>query len=208
VRVSGANSQAGRAAIVMAMALCVGACGGLGSLGGGSKAAPPTYDLTVSQFPRPTRAPRGLLVVADPTALAVLDSEKIVVRPAAGEVAALADAQWSDRLPRLVQARIVQAFENANRLRAVGRPNDHLTADYQLLIDIRAFQIVATEVPTGDVEIAAKIVGDRSGRIAAARIFRASVPAEATAGPGAVAAIDEAFTKVTNELVLWVARAI
>jgi cholesterol transport system auxiliary component len=206
----GCHSLIGRAAIVAGLALCAGACGGLGSLGGGGgKTALPTYDLTVSgPFPRATRPPRGLLVVADPTALAVFDSEKIVVRPGVGEIAALSDAQWSDRLPRLVQARVVQAFENANRLRAVGRPSDHLTADYQLLIDIRVFQISATETPTGDVEIAAKLVGDRSGRIAAARIFRASIPAAATAGPGAVAALDAAFSKVAAELVLWVSRVI
>src|SRR5450830_710408 len=46
---------------------------------------------------------RGKLVIAEPTALAVLDSDKIVVRPAPGQTAQFSDAQWEDRLPKLVQ---------------------------------------------------------------------------------------------------------
>jgi len=42
------------------------------------------------------------------TALAVLDSDKIVVRSAPGETAQFSDARWEDRLPKLVQARILQ----------------------------------------------------------------------------------------------------
>jgi ABC-type uncharacterized transport system auxiliary subunit len=64
----------------------------------------------------------GKLVIAEPTALAVLDSDKIVVRSAPGETAQFSDARWEDRLPKLVQARILQSFENASRLRAVTRP--------------------------------------------------------------------------------------
>ena len=72
----------------------------------------------------------GKLVIAEPTALAVLDSDKIVVRSAPGETAQFSDARWEDRLPKLVQARILQSFENASRLRAVVRPADKISADF------------------------------------------------------------------------------
>ena len=187
------------------MALFVGGCAALG----GSKPPPPTYDLTAPQtFPRVARAPRGQLIIPEATGLSVLDSDKIVVRPAAGEIAVLADAQWSDRLTKLVQARTIETFENASRLRAVGRPSDRLSADYQLLLDIRAFEILIPAGPAAEVEIAVKIVGDRSGRIIAARVFRAIVPAGATQGPAAVAALDAAFGRVTTDLVLWTTRII
>ncbi len=206
MQVLGRNSPCGRATIVAALALFVGGCA---ALGGGSKGPPPTYDLTAPRdFPRAGRAPRGQLVVAEATALGALDSDKIVVRPAAGEIAALADAQWSDRLTKLVQARTIQAFENASRVRAVGRPSDRIAADYQLLLDIRAFEISVPAGPAAEVEISAKIVGDRSGRIIAGRVFRATVPASATQGSAAVAALDAAFAKVAADLVLWATRII
>jgi len=210
VRVSGCNSLAVRLTFVVALALCVGGCGGgLGGLLGGSKPPPPTFDLLPPRgFAHLPRPPRGQLVVAEATALPPFDSEKIVVRPDDSQLTALEDAQWNDHLPRLVQTRIIQTFENANRLRAVGRPSDRLTADYQLLLDIRAFQIVIPGGPAAVVEISAKIVGDRSGRIAAARVFRTSVPAAGADGPNAAAALNDAFAHVATDIVLWTARII
>lgn len=190
------------AMLAVALTLPLAACAGLFS-----KGAPVTYDLTAVKGARAFGSPRGQLIVAEPTALAILDSERIVARPAPAQVAYLADAQWSDRLPKLLQARIVQTFENASRLRAVGRPGERLMADYQLVTDIRAFNISAV-AGAAEVEIAAKVVADRSGRIVAARVFRAVVPASATEGPAAVAAIDAAFGDVAIELVKWAARLV
>jgi ABC-type uncharacterized transport system auxiliary subunit len=190
--------------MVAALAVFVAGCSALG----GSKGPPPTFDLTAPQhFPHALRAPRGQLVIPDATAIGPLDTDKIVVRPAEGELAALADVQWSERLPRLVQVRAIQTFENAKRMRAVGRPSDRIVADYQLLLDIRAFEILVTG-PAAEVIIAAKIVGDRSGRIVAGRVFQARVPASATQGPPAVAALDAAWGKVAVEIVLWASRII
>lgn len=190
--------------MVVALALLAAGCAAFG----GAEGPPPTYDLSAAeQFPRGLRAPRGQLVIPDATAVGALDSDKIVVRPAEGEVAALADAQWVERLPRLVQARAVQSFENARRIRAVGRPGDRIAADYQLLLDIRAFEI-AVNGPVAEVVIAAKIVGDSSGRIIAGRVFTARVPTGATQGAPAVAALDEAWRKVVTDIVLWTGRII
>jgi cholesterol transport system auxiliary component len=162
----------------------------------------------VRDFPRRTGSARGQLVVADPSALAVLDTDKIMVRPGPGQIAQLASGQWSDRLPRLLQARIVQSFENANRLRRVGRPGERVSADFQLMIDIRAFNIVVGAEPTAEVELSVKIVADRAGRILSAQVFRAVVPTSATDGPEAVRAIDTAFGQVATELVVWTSRVV
>jgi cholesterol transport system auxiliary component len=191
---------------VIALAFALGGCAGMGSVF--SKAPPTAYDLAAAKdFPHRSSAGRGQLVITEPTALAPYDSEKIVVRPSPGEAAQLGDAQWEDRLPKLLQARILQSFENASRLRAVGRPADRLTTDFVLLTDVRAFEVSAAD-NTAVVEIAAKIVRERTGRIMAARVFRVSVPAASTQAPGAVAALNEAFAKVARELVLWAARVV
>jgi cholesterol transport system auxiliary component len=169
-------------------------------------AAPATFDLTApARIPPGGRASRGQLIVGEPTALSVLDNEKIVVRPAQGEVTYLGGAQWSDRLPRLLQARIVQSFENANRLRAVGRPGDRLAADFQLVLDLRAFQWSAA-TGSAEVEVSAKVIRDGSGRIAAARVFRASVPVPSTDPASVALALDEAFHRVVADLVAWTTR--
>ena len=194
-------------ACALALTLALGACaGGVGSLV--SKAPPTAYDLDAARsFPHRSRLARGQLVIAEPVALAAYDSEKVVVRPNPAEAAQLGDAQWQDRLPKLMQARILQSFENASRLRAVGRPADKIATDFVLVTEVRAFEISVAD-GSAVVEIAAKVVRERTGRIMAARVFRAIVPAAATEGSGAIAALNEAFGKVARELVLWAARVV
>ncbi len=187
-----------RAAVLLAFAAALSACGGQ---------APPTFDLNSPQTLAKARgSPRGQLVV-EPTALSVLNTDRIVVRTR-GEIAYLSRAQWSDRLPRLVQSRIVEGFENGSRLRAVGTPGDKLAADYQLVTDVRAFHVSVASEPMAEVEISAKMVSDRGGRVLATKVFRASVPAASTEGPDAVNALDEAFQRVITDLVAWASHVV
>ena len=119
--------------------------------------------------------PDAQLAIPDPTALSVLDSEKILTRSAAGVSSSLPDAQWSDTVPKLLQTQIIQAFENAGTLGAVSRPLEGVTGDFQLLIDIRRFQIAVGAEPAADVELTAKVL-DGKGRIVDTRTFSATVP--------------------------------
>lgn len=188
------------------MGLALAGCSGAGGLL--SKTPPTAYNLSAAKdFPKRGHAARGQLIVVEPTALGPYDSERIMVRPSPGEAATLGDAQWEERLPKLMQARILQSFENASRLRAVGRPADKIATDFVLVTEVRAFEISAAD-GTAVVEIAAKIVRERTGRIMAARVIRATVPAAATQGAGAIEALNEAFVKVATQLVLWAERVV
>jgi ABC-type uncharacterized transport system auxiliary subunit len=117
------------------------------------------------------------------------------------------DAQWADTLPKMLQMKVIQAFENAGNFSAVSRPVEGLTGDYQLLIDIRRFQISTAPAPVAEVEFAGKIL-DGNGRILDTRIFRATQPAAAADAPAATAALDQVFGKVATELVAWTARVV
>lgn len=178
-------------------------------LGGGGPAKAPAviYDLSApNAFPPHDMIVGRQLVVPEPTALVLFDTQKILMRPQAGESIAL-DAQWSDSLPKLLQAKIIQSFENANDPSAVVRPTEGLTADFQLLIDIRSFQVELLPEPSADVEFSAKILaGD--GRLVGSRIVHTSVPVQATDAPAAAAGLNQAFGKAATELVLWVSDLI
>ncbi len=176
--------------------------------GGGPAVAPPIiYDLTAPRaFPPIDKVPAGLLAVLEPTAIIMFDTQKILVRPSGTEGPTFTTARWSDNLPKLLHARIIQSFENANLLRTVTRATDGLTADYQLLIDIRSFQLLMTAEPVADVEFAAKILGN-DGKIIEARIFHATVPTGPAEAAGTAAALNEAFGKVVVELVPWTLSA-
>jgi phospholipid/cholesterol/gamma-HCH transport system substrate-binding protein len=178
---------------------------GLERMTGGATTKPtPVYDLTaVRRFPASPKSAQGQLVVPEPTVSVTLDSRKILIRSTAGEMSFLDDGQWSDNLPKLVQAKIIQSFENAGYLRGVARPFEGLTGDYQLLVDIRNFQLsISPEVPVADIEFGAKILGS-DGRIVDARMFHTTVPGKAMDAPAAAAVIDTAFGKAVTDLVAW-----
>jgi len=187
----------------MALAVMMSGCASL--LAGGDKALP-TFDLSAPSGFNVARVGAGQLVVAPPTAVQVLDTERIVVEPAPGQITYLDKAQWADRLPALFQARLIESFENANRPRTVVRSDSGITSDYILLTDIRTFGIQVS--PAGAeavVEVSAKIVANTSGRIVAAQVFTSRAAAAGTDGPQATLAIDAAADQVFADIVRWAA---
>ena len=187
-----------------------GVIGGLERLtGGGAPKQPPSvYDLAApTTFPALEKTIPVALVVPDPTATIVFDTQKILIRTAAGTYSNVEDAQWADNLPKLMQAKIVQSFENAHQLREVSRPLEQLTAEYRLELGIRSFQIALEPAPTAVIEFSARLVSEK-GNVANARMFKVSVPAKSTKAADAVAALNEAFAKVATELVVWTVGAV
>lgn len=162
-----------------------------------------TFDLASNVAPRPAARGGEALTVTEPVALQSFDGNTIVVRGRGGELTMLSDAQWADRLPRLVQTQIVRAFEDSGRLGGVARPNDGVVTARQLNTELRRFNI---DGATGEavVEISARVVESLSGSVVRARVFTGRVPvAGAVSGPSAAAALDAALAKVLAELVGW-----
>jgi phospholipid/cholesterol/gamma-HCH transport system substrate-binding protein len=176
--------------------------GGLETLTGtGKKEGSPTYDLSAANdFSGLSQTIPAQLVVGDVTALLVFDSQRIQTRTAAGTYAAVADAQWADTLPKLVQAKLLQSFENARQIGSVSRPLDQITPEYRLELGIRLFE--AGPENAAKVEIAARLVSDK-GAVKAARIFAASAPGKSAEAVDVVAALDVAFRQVAGEIVRW-----
>lgn len=173
--------------------------------GGDSGKAPPAiYDLTAAKaFPPNETRLRGQLAVAEPTAIVMFDTQKLLLRKGETERSPIAEnAQWSDTLPKLIQAKIIQSFENANGLGAVGRAIEGSPADFQLLIDIRSFEVVAGAQPAANVELSARLLGE-GGRVLGAKLFHATAPSSATEASAVAAALNDAFGKAARELVLW-----
>ncbi len=183
--------------------LIAGLCASLAACGGQPQRT--TFDLTAPGDVGRVGGARGQLVVNEPTATQALDTDRILVRDN-GVLSYLPDAQWADRLPRLFQTRLIQTFENASRLGSVGRPGDRVVADNALNVDIRSFGV---EAATGEavVEVTARIVSDRTGRVGAARAFSARLPVGSISGPASAVTLDLAMSQVLRELVKWAGRA-
>ena len=187
-----------------------GLIGGLENLAGtgAPKQGPAIYDLAAATaFPQIAKTIKGHLVVPDPSAIILFDTQKILIRSGAGTYTNVNAAQWADNLPKLLQARIVQSFENAHQLSAVSRPLEQLTAEYRMELAIRSFQITMEPSPNAVVDVTARLVSDK-GVVAGARMFTASIPAKSTEAADAVAALNQAFSQVAGEIVVWTVGAI
>lgn len=170
-------------------------------LEGPAKATPTVYDLTAARdFPDLPERPAKQLAISDPTAVLSLDTQKILARSSVGESPSFPNAQWSDNLPKLFQAKALQSFENAKYM-SVARASDVFTADQQLLLDIRRFQVSIAPDPTAEVEFSAKLMAE--GRMVGARVFRATAPVKELDAGSVAAALDAAFGQTMRDLVAW-----
>jgi cholesterol transport system auxiliary component len=177
---------------------------GCAALPGGGPKPLDTYQLSAPS-PHTGRNRRGTqILIAEPSALKALDGESIVIEPTPGVIQFLKGAQWADRLPKIVQARLAEAFQRSGSFGGVGKPGEGLAIDYQVTAEIRAFQVRVNQQDSADVEIFVKVLNDRNGVVRASRSFEASVPVSGGGGNDAyIRALDVAFHDVASEIVRW-----
>lgn len=165
---------------------------------------PVTYDLMSGVTERTGRNLRRTVLVSEPDAIQTYDTDRIVVREAGGVLSYLPASQWSDRLPSLLQTRIVQAFQDAG-VSNVGRTSDPLNTDLVLASDIRAFEV---DMPSGRqavVSLSVRLLDDWDRRIVASNSFSATVPMPSADPANAVPALNAALGNVLAQLITWTA---
>jgi cholesterol transport system auxiliary component len=175
--------------------------------GCGSTANNDTFDLSITPSAQGAVARNRQILVPEPTAVKLLNSEQVVVRVSSSEIQYLAESRWGDRLPALVQSKLVEAFENTGRLGGVGKPGQGLAIDYQVVTDIRTFEVTTGSPRVAVVEMSAKLLNDRNGTVRAQNVFRATMPVSGAENRNFIQALDRAFAKVGSEIVEWSLKA-
>ena len=90
----------------------------------------------------------------------------------------------------------------------VGTPGQGLAIDFQIVTDIRAFQVETNGGQHANVEISVKLLNDRNGTVRATRVFSATSPVQGSGNRDYIAALDRAFAQVSTEIVAWTLKAI
>lgn len=175
---------------------------------GASQAKNDTFALSAMPEISGPKASKKQILIPEPSALKALDSEQVVIYVTPSEIQYLAGARWSDTLPKMVQAKLVEAYENSGKLGGVGVPGQGLAIDFQVVTDIRAFQIETAGGNRAHIEISAKILNDRNGAVKAQQVFSATAPLTGSGNPAYVKALDIAFSKVISDMVAWTLKSI
>ena len=184
-------SRGGLAALLLGFAVSLSACGGSPLV---------AYDLSAAT-PANAKAPRLTLRIREPAPGPELDGDRILVRSGAA-LAVLAGASWADRLPILVQSRLLQTFQNGRGLRAVGEGAGAYDADLQT--ELRAFEFDA-EKRLVRIDIVAKVAAPGRG-VLAARIFRSETPVSSNEPAAIVAGFDGALKQILRDIVAFGSR--
>lgn len=169
-----------------------------------------TFDLATVQpiHKPPLHAHNVQLLITAPLALKSLDGQDILVKSTEQTLSYLPNVQWSDRLPNLIQAKLIEDLENTRLLKAVGQVGEGFSADYQLLTNIRAFNIVdgATQPQKALVRITAKLINAHTGNIKAQRLFTVTASVIEKDNAGYVWALNEAFKAFSQDLIYWLSH--
>ncbi|GHB32087.1 hypothetical protein GCM10007094_21070 [Pseudovibrio japonicus] len=176
-----------------------------GLAGCGASGPEALYGLTApSTVPVSARAPEYQVLVANPAALQALDTNNIAVTQGGGPIYSYYPrVAWTDTLPRVFQAKLIETLENSGSLRGVAQPGQGLLIDYQLQTTLRAFEL---QVDGGDmayVEVAARLVDDHDGRSVGMRVFSATVPTTGDSLTDAIPALNAASDSVLSQIASW-----
>lgn len=149
------------------------------------------------------------LLVQRPIADQTRGSTRIVVRLDGSRLAFYPGVAWLDVLPEMLQAELIRAFTDSDRLPAVTRPGT-ARGHYALATEVRRFDAVeaARRTLTVELEIQATLLEVRSGAPLATRTFRSSTPVEGRDVDALAAAFETALARLQSELIGWTLRAV
>lgn len=205
------NMNMRRCALTLMMLAMVSGCTALSGL---TAASTPSelYVLTPkSTFDAGLPRLKYQIAVEEPTATAVVDTDQIAVQPTPLRVQYLPGARWVDRAPLIVQALMIESFENSERVPAVSSTSIGLRADFVIVTDIREFQATLPEndpeAPLQvDVRLNIKLIDAFSDRIIASRSFEEFVVSVSDEASDVATAFDTALGDTLRDSVEWSIR--
>ena len=165
-----------------------------------------TYDLLAPRNPQlPGLTIKGQWAIPEPTAVAMLETQRFLFSPPTDHPE-FADALWADAIPKLLQARLIETFENYDIAHAPLRTADIGQIDFQLLIDVRLFRITTDSEPETEISLSARIV-DRDGKVVATRLFEEKERVDKIEPVAAAGAFNRAFDRIARNLITWTREA-
>ncbi len=162
------------------------------------------YDLAPAVFESPRLPLEAGLAIAEPTAISRLQTQRFLFASDEESHEEFVDAQWSDSLPALVQAKLLQSFENYDIAHSPVRADSTDTTGRRLVTDLRKFEISTEGEPKATITVSAKIING-SGQIEIARIFEKAAPIAILVPGTAASAFNHAFEELARDLIVWVA---
>ena len=171
--------------------------------------APPVslYRLAPQQSFPATLPHRDVRLAIDvPRASPGLDTARIALFRPPVSLDYFADSAWTDRAPLVIQAVLLESFENSGRVVTLDRDSGAGEPDFALHTELRHFEAEydsATAPPEVRVALRVRLVRTDDRRIVAETVLSRSARAAANDVPHIAAALNDALGAVMQEIVAW-----
>lgn len=185
--------------------------------------APPRLYVLTPKSTYPESLPRvgWQLLVETPVSPAGLSTARIALQDSPIELRYFELANWIDYAPKMVQALIIESFENSGKIVSVGREQIGLRSDFLLKTELREFQAeyedrfpVDTKelgpnapAPWAHVRLNVKLVKMPQREIVAQQTFERRIRAEENRMRAIIDAFDDALGKTLKAVVVWTLEA-
>jgi cholesterol transport system auxiliary component len=151
------------------------------------------------------------VMVAEPMAPRALSTDRIAVVMGGGTLSYAAGSRWNERAPRVIQERILRAFEDDGRIAAAVRPEDAVQSRYEVRLDLLRFEAVYRDgdaaAPTVVAELRGKLIDRQSRDLVASMRFEAERRASDNRMGAIVVAFEMAMDDVGRTVVDWTLAA-
>lgn len=132
------------------------------------------------------------------------NSQRILVRPEAGQVQAYKGARWSDTPPRMVRDYLVQALRSHSRVAQVVSDETSVKVDRVMEIDLSVFRVdYVNERPVVRIQLDALLMDSVTHRVMGGKRFTVSQRVPGMALPEVVAGFGDAMARLSTELAGW-----
>lgn len=149
------------------------------------------------------------LAIERPLTTDLLDSKRIILNieneKGIRTLETLADIEWNDRLPLLLQQQLISAFEQSNKITGVGQDEEDFQAHFTLQINIRTAEILLTGTSQQKalVELSARLISKKDRKVIAQHSFKKLSPITERTQKAFLQSYQHVFGDIISEIVTW-----
>lgn len=154
-------------------------------------------------------SPKIALVIERPLASQPFDSKRLIINRENEQglsiLEPLADVEWNDRLPLLVQKGLISGFEKSGRVGGVGEAEEDFRADFSLQTSLKKAEIFLRGNTQHEIHIEAsvRLVSKKDRKAIAQRTFKRILPGAQRTQKSLIGAYEKAFSLLIRDIVSW-----
>jgi cholesterol transport system auxiliary component len=165
----------------------------------------PLYTLK-SEMPPSTRELTVSIAIDTPVSEESLNTQRIAVTPSPYQRDYLADGQWPDRLPKILQGALLTSLGQRWGATHLSRVSDGLLATYILRLEIQDFSVHPLDQERAEVhmKLLFKVIDFKNRRVLAAHPFSQKTPVSSYTMIGIVEAFNKGFQALLEQASPWI----